>query len=463
MITGAAFESPLPEWAGPLAWGQRSIWGAMRQVGPPGDRYFNFTRTVPVPKGAGALPPEAVARAVAMVAARHDSLRTRVRLDGGGEPYQVVGSAGAIPVEVADEAEESAGRLAERLAGIRFEPAEDWPLRAGVVTRDGAARHVVLTFCHVAADGHAGDVVARDLRLALLRGAVPGRPAQLRDLVARQDAEDKSRSDRAVDFWEHHMRDLGGPLFDIPADTAGSARGNGHGNTGTGPVAEDGRDVGRGDAAAGFRYQRAALVSPALDRASRVLAARYGVSTSTVLLTAACARSGLVAGRPAAAMTPLVNNRFRPGDRDLVTSLAQLGLFALTPGDLDRPFHDLMTTARGAALRAYRHAYYDQAELNRRLAGADPLCCFNDQRPVDGVTPAGELADAGDIRAALPLTEHGPESGLDDLNCRFCVHVTGEPGRLRLMVTADTRYVAPADLGAFLPEVERLVVDAAIG
>ncbi|ETK37327.1 condensation domain-containing protein [Microbispora sp. ATCC PTA-5024] len=432
-MTPVPFRADAPEWTGALAWGQRSIWGAMRLVGAAGDHYFNFTRVVPVPRGAGSPPPETVARAVAMVVERHDSLRTRVRADGGGEPYQVIGGSGGIPVEVADESVETPAELAERLAADRFDPAADWPLRAGMTVRDGAVRHVVLVFCHVAADGYAGDVVARDLRLALLRGTLSGAPGQLRDLVARQGTADKARGDRALEFWRERLDALGGPIFGRPREGTGAEAGS-------------------------PRYRRAVLVSPALDRASRLLAGRYGVSTSTVLLAGACAGAGRIAGRPVAAMTPLVNNRFRAEDRDLVTSLAQLGLFVLDePGD-----GDPMDAARSAALRAYRHAYYDQAELNRTLAGADPLCCFNDQRPAEGVTPAGPPPDAGEIRAALPLTEEAPEDGLDDLNCRFCVHVTGEPDRLRVMVTADTRYVAPIDLDAFLPALERTVVERAL-
>jgi hypothetical protein len=129
------------------------------------------------------------------------------------------------------------------------------------------------------------------------------------------------------------------------------------------------------------------------------------VSTSTVLLTAACVEAARISGRQVAAMTPLVNNL-----------------------------------------------------LNRRLDGADPLCCFNDQRPVEAVTPVGEVPDESEIRSALALTEIVPQTGLGELNCGFCVHVTGEPDLLRVMVTADSRHVAPRDLETFLRGMETLVV-----
>ncbi|GIH21790.1 hypothetical protein Aph01nite_01000 [Acrocarpospora phusangensis] len=415
----AQFHTGEQDWTGELAWGQRSIWGAITHVGPAADRYFNFSRVVPVPRGAPAADVATVVRALGVVVARHDSLRTRVRRDAGGEPYQVVGGGGEIPVEIVESAAE-----VERLEGLRFEFAEDWPLRAALVVADDRVREVLLVFCHVAADGYAADLVVRDLRLTLLRGAPPGEPEQLRDLVAAQSGPDVSRSERALDFWV--AQSLGGPLLDRPL-----------------PAAE------------GPRYQRAVIFSPAMDRASRVLAQRHGVNGSTILLVAACALVGRAAGRPRSAMTPLVNNRFLARHSEVVTSLAQLGLLVVDSGPAD--FNELMAGARAAALRAYRHAYYDQAALNARLGGGDPLCCFNDQRsaettgvPIPAGTGSGE-------------TVVEPESGLDELNCRFCVHVTGDPGQLKIMVTADTRYLRAGDLETLLRGMESLVVAGAAG
>ncbi|GAA1013034.1 hypothetical protein Aple_016120 [Acrocarpospora pleiomorpha] len=413
----AAFDTGQDEWTGPLAWGQRSIWEAIRQVGPSGDRYFNFSRVVPVPRGAPAADVATVVAALGVVVARHDSLRTRVRQGVGAEPYQVVAGGGAIPVEIVESAAEE-----ERLVGVRFEFSSDWPLRVALVVSDGRVREVVLVFCHVAADGYAADLVARDLRLTLLRGAPPGEAEQLRELVAAQSGQDVSRSERAMEFWA--AQSLGGPLLDR-----------------------------RHEPADGPRYQRAAIFSPAMDRASRVLAQRYGVNGSTILLVAACVLVGRAAGRPRSAMTPLVNNRFLARHSEVVTSLAQLGLLVVDSGQAD--FNQVMAGARAAALRAYRHAYYDQAALNVRLAGADPLCCFNDQRAAETTgVPLPGGAEPGE-------TVVKAESGLDELNCRFCVHVTGNPGQLKVMATADTHYLRAGDLETLLREMESLVVAGA--
>jgi hypothetical protein len=413
----AEFYTGEKEWTGPLAWGQRSIWEAIQKVGPPGDRYFNFSRVVPVPRGAPAADVATVVAALGLVVARHESLRTRVRVDADGEPYQVVGPAGAIPVEIVESVAD-----AEWLEQARFEFAVDWPLRAALVVADGRVREVLLVFGHVAADGYAGDLVARDLRLTLLRGAPPDAPEQLRELVAAQSGQDLSRSERAMEFWAERAFDV--PMLDC-----------------------------RRDASDGPRYQRAVMSSPAMDQASRVLARRYGVAGSTILLVAACALVGRASGHTKSVMTPVVNNRFLARHSDVVTPLAQLGLLALDAGGAD--FHEVMASARPSALRAYRHAYYDFADFKARLPGADPLCCFNDQRAAD---TTGVPIAAG---AALGETVVEPESGLDELNCRFCVHVTGDPGRLRVMVTADTHYLPAGDLETFLRGMESLITAGA--
>lgn len=414
------FDTGGQDWTGPLAWGQRSIWDAIQDVGPAGDQYFNFSVTVPVPRKAPAADVATVLAALRAVVERHDSLRTRVRTAADGEPYQVVAARGAIPVAVVESAAD-----ARRLEETRFDFAEEWPLRAALVAADGRVREVVLVFGHVAADGAAGDLVARDLRLMLLRGRLPAPAEQLRELVAAQAEQDVPRSERALDHWARHV--TGGPLFDRSRDPDG-----------------------------GWRYRQAALVSPALDRASRVLARRHGLTGATVLLSAATVLAGRIAGQAKAVMTPLVNNRFLARHGDVVTSLAQLGLFPLGTGGTD--FGGLLTEAKTAAMHAYRNAYYDHVAFTAKLGAANPLCCFNDQRPAE--TTAVLLPEPAGAAGETVLEQ---VAGLDELNCRFCVHVTGEPGRLRILATADTRYFAARDLEDFLYGMESLVVGAADG
>ncbi|MYS09279.1 non-ribosomal peptide synthetase condensation domain protein, partial [Streptomyces sp. SID6041] len=60
---------------------------------------------------------------------------------------------------------ETAATLLAELSGHRFAYAEEWPVRLGAVRSDGRITHVVLALCHLAADGHAAEILVRDLRL----------------------------------------------------------------------------------------------------------------------------------------------------------------------------------------------------------------------------------------------------------------------------------------------------------
>jgi hypothetical protein len=217
------------------------------------------------------------------------------------------------------------------------------------------------------------------------------------------------------------------------------------------------------------RWRGAQLTSAALDAASRLVAARTGASTSTVLLAASSALIGGLTGHPVCAMYPVVSNRFRADTLDLVSPLAQDGLFVL---ELSAPtFDGLVADAWRAALRAYRRSEFEPAAwlamLERvRAARGEPVrlqCCINDQRPADLAGTGREPPALGDVTAALPGSTVRWIRQLDQLSCRFCLHVTGEPAGLGVALTADTRYLAAGDIERFLRALEALVVAAAAG
>jgi hypothetical protein len=418
------------------------MWDAFGDTAP-GDGYFNFARVMTVPRGAGRVGPATVTRALAGLMARHDSLRIKVRAGADGQPCQTVHSWVQVPVTVVESAAEAldatTARLAEDLGAPAFDYAREWPLRAGVITCSGAAARVVLVFCHLAADGHAADLVVRDLRLLLLRGTISGPPPpQLLDLVAEQQAAGQRRSAAALAHWEQELTRTRSAMFADPAYSPQQPR-----------------------------HWQAILRSAAMDGALLLAARRHMASTATVLTAAAAAMVAAMTGRQACALTPIVSNRFSPRHSQVVTSLAQLGLLVVEPGD--HRFGDLINVVKPAALRAYRNAYYDQRQMNSlvtqlsRDCGTEvfPYCCFNDQRLASD--PAGPAAGPGEaaIRAALAATTITWPARHERLNCRFCLHVTGKPGELSVSLTADTRFLSCHDIEAFLLGLERLVVDAA--
>ncbi|MBE3011737.1 non-ribosomal peptide synthetase condensation domain protein [Microbispora sp. NEAU-D428] len=412
-----------------LAWGQRDMWGAIHKVGPDSAHYFNVPRLLAVPRAGGPRRPGAVAAALRAVMARHDALRSLVRLGAAG-PYQEVAAAGAVSVELVEaargDADDAAADLVARLSARSFDDGEQ-PLRAGFVVCDGAATHVALVFNHVVADWRAADVVVRDLRMLLLRGAIARPPSsQLLDLVREEEAA-SARSDRAIAQWEALLRTVPSAMFP--------------------------QVVGAG---ATPRYARAVLSSPRLNHAARVLARRAGVSTATVLLVAVAMLLRELTGHEVCAITPIVHNRFSDRTRDLVTSLNQLGLFTLGPcGSLP----ETLVTAYPAVLASYRRARFDSLALNAMIdrMSADrgvpmfPSCCFNDLRP--GEDPGDGRADGESELEWLP--------GTDRRSCDFCVALMRWKGTLGVELSADTTRLPEGEMAALLHRLESFVVGAA--
>ncbi|MFY1691174.1 condensation domain-containing protein [Plantactinospora sp. WMMB782] len=423
--------------SGPLTWGQRMIWEVVAQAAT--NAFYNLDRELVVPRRASASLDDVV-QAVRALVRRHESLRSTVELRDG-EPYQVVADRGRLPLTVVESggnesaaATECRGRLAER----RFDSLRELPLRLGAIVTDGQVRRVVLVINHLAADSHGCDVLLRDLRLLLLRGALPGAPGlQPVDLARRQHADGRSTI-RALRYWRDRYRRIPPTMF----EPTGSA--------GTPP------------------FHRLALVSPAAADASAVIAARHHVSTSTVLLVAATRLVGRWTGHRLTAMQLFVDNRFRPGLRDMVAPLTQFGLFVMDltdDPDLDR----LVATYHPVALDAYRHAYYDEVSVRRgltevRLArGVDvnPYCCFNDVRTTVEVAgplqpprrPGVRTVDESDLTWLEPAAWH---------HCRFCVVVHSAPGGLQLRLGADTRVMSRVDMPRFLLELEASLVETAV-
>lgn len=415
-----------------LAWGQRAMWGAIRDVGPDNAHYFNVPRLLAVPRAGGPRGPEVVAAALMELVGRHDGLRSLVRLGAAG-PYQEVVAAGTLPIEVAEaargDAEVAAAELVERLAGRSFGVGEP-PFRAGFVVCDGAVTHVALVISHVVADWHAADIVVRDLRMLLLRGAITRPPSsQLLDLV-REEKAASARSDRVIAQWESLLRSVPSIVFPAAA---------GPGET--------------------PRYARAVLSSPRLNHAARALARRTGVSTATVLMVAVTMLLRELTGQETCVITPIVHNRFDDRTRGLVACLNQLGLYALgRGGDLA----ETVVSEYPAVLAAYRRARYDPLAFDvmidrlsaERGVSMFPSCCFNDLRPGEDPVGAGH-ADGESELEWLP--------GTDLRSCHFCLALMRWKGTLGVELSADTARLPRSEMAALLWRLESFVVGSAAG
>lgn len=420
--------------AEPLSWGQRSIWKAYTEFRPH-TAWLNISRTLAVPSRAAA-DVAGVTRAVSALLNRHESLRTRIGLVDG-ELWQVPATTGRIAVRVVESGD--AESIKDDMGLLPYDYMHEWPLRVTLLTERGRVTHLALVFSHVAVDLHASEILLRELRLLLLRGAIATPPGlQSVDVARREHGVMKHRTGTACDYWlEHYAR-----LPQSMLTEAGS------------PLTP--------------RFRRALLVSRALDSAMRVIAARHRVSTATVLLAAASAMVGSWTGQEHCAFFTMVNNRYQDGHHNAVAKLNQLGLFVV---DLsDRPdFTRLVPRTWQSAVRAYRHAYYEPAAMDEALtqigrhtgSAYEPWCYINDSRlpGFDDVEPAD--SDEAAIRAAMAHTELTWPEALDRFAWRFRLQVLDAPGAVGISITADTAYLPPDDVERFLRQFEQLVVRAA--
>ncbi|WP_158603486.1 condensation domain-containing protein [Micromonospora radicis] len=430
----------------PLTWGQRAMWRSMDEFdSPAGYRVLSLPRTLPVPARAEVTAARAL-DAVGALVTRHESLRTRFRRRDD-ELHQEAAAAGRLPVLVHavsrprddPDGRHAAAALTERLRAPRFDHVTEWPLRAALVTVDDRVRQVVVVFSHATVDFHASDLVLRDLRALLLRGAVdtPAGPQSL-DLAGQERDGEQRRSQRAVAYW---VREFAG-LTPSLAEPVGAA-----------PAP---------------RYRRGSLVSAAVHHAVRLVAARNRTSTSNAILAATAAGLSADGGQQNCGIVVMANNRFQPGHERAVGTLNQIGLCRL---DLTgRPgFTELLARAGRAALDAYRHAYYDPAEWERTFTdlGHDhrtflaPYCYLNDARLLREVDAGQPGPDETKLRAIRSDTAFRwlPELAQFPWRCRL--QVLDAAGAVELVVTADTRYFPTERVEPFLRGVEALLVEAA--
>jgi hypothetical protein len=426
----------------PLTWGQRSIWKAIDEFAPH-HGWLNICRVLTVPKRAPA-DVASVARTIGDLMSRHESLRTRIA-ERDGVRRQEVFDAGRLELSVvecaADDDTAFAHQVKDRLGAAPYDFHAEWPLRVALVVVGGKVRHIAIVFSHCAVDFHASEIVLRELRLLLLRGAI-AQPAgaQTYDIAQREAGDLRGRTYRALDHWTGAYDRLPRSMF-----------------------AEAGPPLTP-------RYRRALLVSRAIDPAMRLIAARHRVSTSTVLVAATAAVIGGWTGHDTVGLFTMVNNRIPPGYAEAVAKLNQIGLFVL---DLaDRPdFDALVGRTWQAAMRAYRNAYYDPVVMDRAFteigrppgSALEPHCYVNDLRLPGNTEAASDVTAEAVIRASMMDSELTWPETLDRFAWRFRLQILDAPVGVGLSVTADTAYLPPERVERFLYDTERLIVDAAFG
>ncbi|MFJ6662886.1 condensation domain-containing protein [Streptomyces sp. NPDC091383] len=379
-----------PADAGPLSLGQLSVWHDIRDLPKSRRHEPNNAAVWDLPPGTA---PDAVRGALAALAVRHPSLRTRYDLRDPDAPRQwLPDEPPPVDLTTVPAGDAEAADLPLRLAAEPFDLGRQAGWRArlatGEPTADGRRPPSRLVFVkhHILADAWAQEVLRRDLLRELaapgsLGGPAPG-PA---DLAAEQYGPDGlRRQDAALAYWRCTL------------DQAPAARQ---------PLTGD---------AAGAVVQCTLRSASALPGA-RALARRAGVSVAAAVL-AAYVRA---VGRRCRSGTLLVQlmsaNRFSGRWRDLVTSMNEW-VPALVDG-VDADIVTLARTVHWGSLRAVRHGMHDVtalAALRARMPRApEPACAFNHVAlpPADRGGAARREA-AGPVEPAIsfetPFTTIGP-------------------------------------------------------
>ncbi|PTA47254.1 non-ribosomal peptide synthetase/MFS transporter [Micromonospora sp. RP3T] len=210
----AARITPRPDGAPvPLSYAQERVW-FMDQIAP-GEAAYHIA--VPL-RVRGPLDVDALRAALAALAARHESQRTRFPADADGRPTVVVADTPDVPLTVVEAADETAAQaLVDAAAAEPFDLAHG-PLLRALLIRLSAEDHVLfLGQHHIVGDGWSVDVLLRDLITLYRGGEPPALPIQYGDFAVWEARELDGPQARAhVDYWKERLAGIT-PL-ELPLD-----------------------------------------------------------------------------------------------------------------------------------------------------------------------------------------------------------------------------------------------------
>jgi hypothetical protein len=417
-----------------LTWGQQDTFAAMRRE----NHSFSIGFWLPLADGTTV---SDVADDLRFLMCRHQALRTRLAFADDGRPQQVVAQSGEVPLEIVDAGAADPARVAEdvyqRYAAHVFDETREWPIRWAVVISGGVATHMVPMISHLVVDGASfglmlAELAARDRVSGSAAAPVAGLPPL--ELARWQGTADgRRKSEAALRHWERL-------LLTIPARRFGSSP------------------------------DRSQLRFRQLDLAARLIAARTGTSTSTVLLAASAVTIAQVTGISPAVVQIVVNNRFR---REMTSTISQLTLTAPCVIDVAAAsFDEVVSRAWQRVIGLYKLSYYDpvrREELIARISQErgeqiDLSCTFNDRRAMNAQQqPDGDLPAPEEVGAALERSKltWGFQKAFP--NAHLFMNVNNVPDTIDYEIFADTHHLCPADMEALLRGQEAVLVQAALG
>jgi len=434
---------------GPLTLGQLDNYNWLSQA--PDHFYAILCAELPVPDAVSA---ELVAEAVAVLIARHESLRTT--FVPGEQPRQRVAAAGVQPLEVCSLGEGQWGpqdrpAVAEALLRwLRESPdPERRPVRIAVAIAPDEGDRVIAcaaAFSHLAVDHGSIRILQRDFAGLLgdpaRRQTRPPGHQPLDQAELEATPAERCRARAALDYLREQSRRFPRWLYALPG-----ARASGE-------------------------SLEVALSSVAAALAVQQVAARTRTSRSSVVLAAICAVLAHRADYRELVFPVSSSNRFEPHLVNYVGALAQ-GCTA-TVEIAGRSFDELAVHTWAAVMEASRHGRYDTVKRDAMAEGIEhergvrfdygPLFISLVPESWSGLTAGvGFQFQPGEIEVALARTElRWRRLPVSTTPIQFILSQID--GCLRLDVwSGDVGLVPRAELESVLLAVERLLVAVAHG
>jgi hypothetical protein len=430
----------------PLTWGQKAILQDMRETGwthNTSGAHRLLERTV-----------EDIAALLSEMISRRPALRFKLGTGPDGKPCQVIAASGELPLSVRtvpDEAEpDDVAKYTNELwfswLMTPFDLYADWPLRVAVIKHRGEAAYWVLTFNHLVTDGISCLLLMADLGfdypISTGKGSEP--PVGLLELGRREQTPQlRAVSERAIRYWESHLRDIPPLTFGLPRYP-------------------DGRQ--------GKRYWHGTFGSPAAYLAMLAIAQRTGTDTSRVLLAIIAAAVGRAMEMDSVTARVVLNNRFRPGFAEAIAQLTQNSVITL--GLADQTVDELVAQTRRALLIAGMHSYYDPDDLvalMRRLDAergyeARISLRINDRRvSTRQATEAARTAEVtqAEIERRMPETFLSWDGTIDYLHEQAFITIEDRPDTVFLQLIFDMTAFTSEQVEALCYGIEQIAVSAA--
>jgi len=430
--------SGLSSGTGDLTAGQRYIWDIIEAL-VPHDEHLNIPLAVDV---AGDTSLAEVLAVLRQAVERFDTLHTVFPRHADGEPYQRVDGSGVVPVTLHDvtecaDVDAETQRFISYLGRRRYDTTQPGLLRAGVLTVRSQPRRLVLSMSHMLVDSPGARALGRWFRRRLGgdgqdRQWEPEREWQPMDQLAFEQSPDGRQTlAEALAYWSAQ-------LASAPVERTPPSAG----------------------AASSPRYWHGALDAPAATVAAARLARHWtgALSSNSVLLAAAGLLHGHVSGGSDCLLVMRVSNRTPGPTHNAVGHYSQAApvRFDLTTGT----FSDLTREVQRTARTAHQNGRYQPRELTAllvelgraRRSPVDVLNTFNCLRePMRGpdVDPAGQPRPAPSHVTWLDKRE------VESIKTFLYAH----PGD-QISLFADTAYLAPDRIEAYLRSIERVLVAA---